>query len=55
MAFEYCRPRVVGLEWCPIEERILRWMERPFEELEVTSAIFECSRDKAPGQMTLLW
>ncbi|GMQ04499.1 hypothetical protein CsSME_00049896 [Camellia sinensis var. sinensis] len=25
------------------------WLERPFEEMEIKDAVFECERDKAPG------
>ena len=40
-----------GLDWCPIEGSTVRWMERErcFEMEEVKNAIFECSKEKAPG------
>ena len=25
------------------------WLQRPFEELEIKSAVFECDGNKAPG------
>ncbi|GMP41293.1 hypothetical protein CsSME_00011449 [Camellia sinensis var. sinensis] len=47
---EMNRPRIVGLEWGTIDQAIAMWLERPFDELEIRKAIFDCERGKTPGQ-----
>ena len=38
-----------GLEWAPIRAEYRSWVERPFEENEVRTAVEKCEGDKAPG------
>ena len=38
-----------GLIWNHISEEKAGWLERPFEEEEKKTAVFECGRDKSPG------
>lgn len=38
-----------GLEWNPIQEDRVVWLERPIEENEVREAIFSCDINKSPG------
>ncbi|CAL9013315.1 unnamed protein product, partial [Prunus brigantina] len=40
---------VEGLNWCPLSTARAAWVERPFEELEVRNAVFDCGKDKSPG------
>ncbi|BFG29908.1 hypothetical protein CerSpe_161820 [Prunus speciosa] len=40
---------VEGLNWCPISSEKAAWIERPFEEVEVRNAVFDCGKDKSPG------
>ena len=39
----------VGVDWMPISNHLVGWLERPFEEDEIRRAIFECEENKAPG------
>lgn len=41
---------VEGLNWCPISSERAAWVERPFEEVEVCNAAFDCGKDKFPGE-----
>ncbi|KAF5937757.1 hypothetical protein HYC85_025263 [Camellia sinensis] len=45
---EMNRPGIVGLEWGTIDQAIAMWLERPFDEMEIRKAIFDCERDKTP-------
>ena len=41
--------RVEGLDWSPISEESASRMDSPFTEEEISTAIFQLDRDKAPG------
>ncbi|RVW14425.1 LINE-1 retrotransposable element ORF2 protein [Vitis vinifera] len=45
---------VEGLDWSPISEESALRLDSPFTEEEISKAIFQLDRDKAPGQMALL-
>ncbi|KAM2348663.1 hypothetical protein ACFX1X_012268 [Malus domestica] len=38
-----------GINWAPISALQASWLERPFEEIEVQRAVFDCGKDKSPG------
>ncbi|KAJ9707046.1 hypothetical protein PVL29_002163 [Vitis rotundifolia] len=40
---------VEGLDWCPILEESAGRLDSPFTEEEISKAIFQLDRDKAPG------
>ena len=41
--------RVEGLDWSPISEDSASRLDSPFTEEEISKAIFQLDRDKAPG------
>ena len=41
--------RVQGLDWSPISEKNASRLDYPFTEEEISKAIFQLDRDKAPG------
>ena len=38
-----------GVDWKQIDESMADWLQRPFEEMEIKTALFECDGNKAPG------
>lgn len=46
---EMTRSRIEGLEWGPIDQTVVAWLEKPFDEMEIRKAVFDYERDKAPG------
>ena len=40
---------IEGIEWQPISSHLANWLEWPFEEEEVTKAIFDCDGSKVPS------
>ena len=44
-----CFRGIEGIEWQPITLHLAVWLERPFDEAEVKTTIFDCDGDKAPG------
>ena len=38
-----------GVEWKRIEESLADWLQRPFEESEIKTTVFECDGNKTPG------
>ena len=38
-----------GVDWRQIDESMADWLQRPFEEMEIKTAVFECDGNKAPG------
>ncbi|KAM2004953.1 hypothetical protein FF1_000090 [Malus domestica] len=40
---------IEGINWSSINAGEADWLERPFEELEVHNAVFDCGKDKSPG------
>ena len=37
------------MEWKGIDNSLANWLERPFTEMEVKEAVFQCDGNKAPG------
>jgi hypothetical protein len=45
----YCRPLLDGLNFNVIQGEDASWLERPFEEDEVTLVVRNMNGDKSPG------
>ena len=43
------RPTWEGIAFASIQEDLKIWLERSFEEEEVSKALADCAGDKAPG------
>ncbi|RVX13392.1 Transposon TX1 uncharacterized 149 kDa protein [Vitis vinifera] len=41
--------KIEGIDWAPISEESVVWLDRQFSEKEVRKAVFQLNKEKAPG------